>query len=407
MFNLTPVGEMNALQKFGLLLRGASDPGAIMNYVKATDEQAEKNKKLEREKALADFAASANVPANLRPLFQASPELLPQYMLDQADPLKRAQLANAQASMASAQAERERAQNDANIFGRLGQGAVGDTGPQIPMDRETALMSLARNNPDKWGGEYFKATATADDPAELTAAMKMRKIKIQDAMRLSGTDEDTATAIVDGRLEITSDPTTNQPFLVDKARGTSRPLNIPQQPLPDDVAAQGAPERSLYSMTENTAGVVPGALSAYSALAGQVGLPIARQTVEDRQSMETAQNGLIRAMSINDKFPVGEIKRIQEEINIAPDILDSPPAAQARMRSIDKSLRKTMAQQEVTARDVSLPKETRQSAASNANAIRNFLGTLGVPNSNKTTVSYDDPEKEKRYQEWKKSQEKP
>ena len=118
---------------------------------------------------------------------------------------------------------------------------------------------------------------------------------------------------------------------------------------------------------------------------------MAEETIEARQTFDVAKNSMIRALSINPRFPVGEIQRLEREINIAPRILDSEPGLKARMRAIDRSLRLTQQQQMRAADDPSLSPEERSSARTNAENIANFLVRMGVPeeiNPSDITMEY-------------------
>jgi hypothetical protein len=171
----------------------------------------------------------------------------------------------------------------------------------------------------------------------------------------------------------------------------SRPLNMmlgapaPAPPPPAAPAAPAAAERprqTLYEMAETpfTTGAAPAAAAAAQSVLGQVGANIVSpEFTERRQAFGNAQGELIRSLAINPRFPVAEMERIRREINVEPGALTDPQTLQARMRSIDSSLRTRLANEERAATDTSLPVETRRNAATAANDIRNFLGVLGAP----------------------------
>lgn len=104
-------------------------------------------------------------------------------------------------------------------------------------------------------------------------------------------------------------------------------------------------------------------------------------TVEKRQELVSAQNDLVRSLSINPRFPVGEINRIRKEINISPTLLRSPEGLQSRMRGVDTYLRNRLENELAAANDETLPKEQRQDALNAATSIGNFLVMLNVPQS--------------------------
>jgi hypothetical protein len=113
---------------------------------------------------------------------------------------------------------------------------------------------------------------------------------------------------------------------------------------------------------------------------GQIGANIIDpELTERRQAFDTAQGELVRALAVNPRFPVDEMRRIREELNIRPGAFTDPQSLLARMRSIDTSLRERLVNEERAGADASLPVETRRNALRAAEDIRNFLARLGVP----------------------------
>jgi hypothetical protein len=94
-------------------------------------------------------------------------------------------------------------------------------------------------------------------------------------------------------------------------------------------------------------------------------------------------------MSINPRFPVGEINRLKEEINIEPKLLDNPKLMRARMKSVDRSLRVRLDKELRSSADPNLPAQSRRDALDAVVNISNFLGTLGVPTTIKGSADYN------------------
>lgn len=244
-----------------------------------------------------------------------------------------------------------------------------------------------------------------------------REAKIADIMGTYGVDRMTAGGIVNGVVRVEVDPMTRAPFLVNLIDGTSRPLSASapqtgggaQQPGPAGAPRPVAPSRqagagrvpappqegagglqlpapgaaadpTLWNMADDVTGLVPTLQEMAQGVTGQVGINAARpELLENRQTFRTAKNDLVRALSINPRFPVGEIERISEEVNIEPGVFTDPVTLRARMTSVSDYLTRRLENEEVAARDASLPVETRQNAATAAKDIRNFLQQLGVP----------------------------
>jgi len=198
-----------------------------------------------------------------------------------------------------------------------------------------------------------------------------------------------ATGIAAGRYAVSRDPVTGVAQIVDKATGslvfnggsagTGAP---PISPTPQDGQQQPVPTSTLWDMAEQggVTGILPGATSAAQGITGQLGINVASEKLlEQRQTFATAKNDLIRSLSINPRFPVSEMERIANEINIEPGMATDKRTLQSRMRSVDEYLRGRLTREQAAARDASLPAETRQNAATAAKDINNFLGVMGVP----------------------------
>ena len=86
-----------------------------------------------------------------------------------------------------------------------------------------------------------------------------------------------------------------------------------------------------------------------------------------------------RALAQNPRFPVAEMKKIENAIDIGPQIISNPSAYKGTLISVDKEL----AVREATAREIA--SDTRQSPAVIADArnveslISSFRKGLGVP----------------------------
>jgi hypothetical protein len=249
-----------------------------------------------------------------------------------------------------------------------------------------------------------------------------RETKIQDIMDTFGVDRRTAVGIESGVLRPIADPVTGQTRLIDLTNNTFRettpaapaapappapaPLvtgpraNItpppaaepaPAAPAPAPAAeAPPAPRRTLFEMAQMplTTGATPALMQAGQNVLGQIGANIVTpEFTERRQAFSNMQNELIRAVINNPRFPVAEQERIRREINIEPGVLLDPQTLLARIKSLDTTLRSSLANREREGEDTSLPVETRRNARAAANDIKNFLATLGVPQDQSSTAA--------------------
>lgn len=195
-----------------------------------------------------------------------------------------------------------------------------------------------------------------------------------------GMPREQAENIVYGFTEIVSDPVLGSPMAVDRTTNTAVPIDqgIGGGQGPSGPASP-PPGGSLYEIAEFATGAKPGIQETWTAIAPQFGLPGVDGITESRQILTAAGRDLVRALSINPRFPVGEMQRIEEEINIKPGAFTSSQALQERMRGVDTVLRRRLDNERRTASNPQLPVESRRNALQAANDIENFLVTLGVP----------------------------
>ena len=230
--------------------------------------------------------------------------------------------------------------------------------------------------------------------------------KIKDIMKQnSELSEQEATGLVTGTIKVIQDEVSGTRYIVDTIKGTERPLKMdtadPQTPSPDksETNQQGdeKPNQSLFSLADLVAGPGSAIKAAVSVPSGLVGGPVASETIQARQYVTTAKNDLIRALSINPRFPVGEIKRIEKEIDIQPKIWDNPQMFRDRMIAIDKYLRRRVAKEQSIGNNPKMPAQDRKDALGRAVNIENFIKLMGVPQQIKTIEEYNALEPDTQY----------
>lgn len=189
---------------------------------------------------------------------------------------------------------------------------------------------------------------------------------------------DRAVNIADGNIEIEVVPGLGVVRETNAVGGTAREVPLDQPPQPT------APPRGRTLFELAGGGDIAGLVSAGQELAGETlgqisDVFVSEELIQARQEVVGTQNELIRALSLNKRFPALEIARIQKEIEIAPRVFDSKKALQSRMRGIDKVMRRRLFNEQRTAANVNLPVEARGEASQAANDISNFIDILGVP----------------------------
>ena len=196
----------------------------------------------------------------------------------------------------------------------------------------------------------------------------------------SGVPPKIAKGIASGRYAVSRDPMTQSAQVIDLSTGRVV-FRDQSAPTPETETKQAdRPGKTLFNMADEVTGVIPAVREGAQGITGQVGIDVASpELLENRQTFKTSQNELVRSLSINPRFPVGEINRIRKEINIEPGAFKDALTLKSRMRSVDASLRRRFVNETRAAQDKSLPAKTRQNAASAAKDIGNYLEILGVP----------------------------
>lgn len=210
--------------------------------------------------------------------------------------------------------------------------------------------------------------ATPEGPSQ-------RDLKALNLMR-QGVPQSTAYNIVDGVVDYEINPNTGRVVYTNKATGEVREV-----PIAGGVERQPLDMPSLWRLTEtrDVAGIVPWAREMVGKITGQVGWETGTVPTEARQMFRSAQNDLIRALTLNPRFPVAEIERIQRETNIDPGVFDSDTSLRARMRAVDDYLSYRLQNERRVANDPNMPEQMREDANRAANDIANFLQLMGVP----------------------------
>jgi len=217
---------------------------------------------------------------------------------------------------------------------------------------------------------------------------KAYKMQIADLVTQYGISEQDATGIIVGTKKVQPDPVSGTLYLTDIIKGTQRPLTDTGLSSATTPTATGK-SPTIWDLSSESTGPISSALTAGSIATGVVGLPVAEKTLYARQYVQGAQNDLIRSLSINPRFPVGEINRLKEEINLAPTFFDNPKMLRQRILAINAYLRKRVQNETAASQNSTLSTEARRNARSAANDILNFLEILGAPPLG-NSVSTDD-----------------
>jgi len=205
-----------------------------------------------------------------------------------------------------------------------------------------------------------------------------REKRINRIMETSGADKDTATGIVDGYLKPTTDPVLGGTSLINLVTGEQTPfkkkadmdIDIPEdegESLYDKAEYGSGPESALRSFAGTVQGLLTGQIS-----------PENQKALDARQEFRLATGGLIRSLSVNDRFPVAEQNRIQKEIDIKPSFFKSPAELRNKLQTIDNFLLKESRKAARDSIDDDLPADVRTAQRNNWKRIENFREQLGA-----------------------------
>lgn len=276
------------------------------------------------------------------------------------------------------------------------QRAVGET--QFAVDPVTVSKIASKQIRE---GDDFVTRTTTDGQVDTTPAGVIarssidrpkqtspseRELRIDDFMKTLGVDRATAIKLDEGFKRVETDDF-GRSRVVDVVAEDVQEINIKpasgNEPIPP-------PEQSLFGLAEDATGPEASIKSGFSQLLSVAGGPVNNpEVIQARTSFSIATNDFIRALTLNKRFPVKEIERIREEINLKPKFFDSPELMQNRMVAIDRSLRERQRKALNNANNTRLPETARENAAGSAQDIEDFLSVLDVPPSPRTQKEYD------------------
>lgn len=216
--------------------------------------------------------------------------------------------------------------------------------------------------------------------------------RIANLMKREGMSRQEAEDLTYGHVSTTTGET-GDPVIVNRISGESRPVNqgdgvaAPEaaqlSPQVEQPAAE--PERepapTLWSQSEK----IPGVTSFLAEGASR--LPLVSDALGDtplghvqaRQLADTMIGQFTKAMATNPRFSDGERNQLRKELDIKPSLFDQPTAYRARLQTIDKSVRRMLANEQRAGRDRNLSKKDRLASRNKVRLLENLLDGMGVP----------------------------
>ena len=270
--------------------------------------------------------------------------------------------------------------------------------------RANNKMELADRLPDLFADNPLKSRdfviEQIKEPA-LSKDQRERKIKDLTAqlMRTQGLNEidavTKATNITDGvlRIDRLEDGSVVE---INVANGTATrvPFN-PQVP----IAAQEAPSEEPYELPEGESLIEavekgPGFVNIIPEVIGRFLSNVAPSALSEektnaRRSLMAADNALIRAFSLNPRYPVAEQERIRENYSIAPSYTDSPASGRLAVLKLDSFIERELSTLNDRIQNPSTPPDqinADNKLISELNAFRKTLFPAPVTTANISTV---------------------
>jgi hypothetical protein len=156
------------------------------------------------------------------------------------------------------------------------------------------------------------------------------------------------------------------------------PASAAQEPRPD----QAGVNVTLWELAPNYVGIFPSAGVAATRVGGAF-IPGVGELLPNQQyavqAANAAKKDLIRVLSVNPRFPVAEMQRIEREIDIGPSVFDNAASVRTRMIAVDDFLAKEQIKEEKATTDKNLPVTEQNAARVAVEDLRKFRKSLGVP----------------------------
>ncbi len=212
-----------------------------------------------------------------------------------------------------------------------------------------------------------------------------------DNLVAQGAPRELAANFVDGFAEKQTNPTTGAVELVDAISGTRWSVPPAAAATVQADAAMGAPAPTapvtgeqgdtLWDLAEAATGLGSGVKLAVSRTADLLGWGVTAPNAEYARAVFNSEiRNLIRALALNDRFPVAEQERIINELNIEPSAFTGAGTMRARMTGMRTTLERDAANYWALANRPGLDPSTRESYANASLSIQDFLKVMGVPN---------------------------
>ena len=265
---------------------------------------------------------------------------------------------------------------------------------QKPVEYETfgnKDVGFYRFNP-RTGERELIVDAAPDDPNPgLTAAMRIRAQKIQDAMRLNGMSEKQATALVDGQIKSLTDPVSGEFLSYNQASGAALPIEAQGSGISTPMLPEtGNGGLNIDELAQGT-GALSAAKSALGNTIGQLAPSLVdEKNVNARTGLRQLNDKMIAAFSISGRPPVVEQERILQMLP-APGIFQSPRDAELTLNSLKSALTRQYNTDAAMLDRGGLPPSQQKSLIESMRLQKNIIDQLGSPSKPQKQVTPPNP----------------
>jgi len=228
----------------------------------------------------------------------------------------------------------------------------------------------------------LKAWAIRQTQGAQTESAKQIKSMVE-----QGVAQHLAENIAYGRVDLQINDKTGRMVLIEEVtqKATEIPIELSAAlKLTKDGSLPITPKNTLFKLAEHGTGIGSAAAAALDFGAAFAGFPTEMKATFARQTLKAEIQNLVRALSINQRFPLGEMERIRDDVSITPAIFDDPILMRTRMIALRDSLTERARNADIDGADPDNSDVLRESQKSNATHIRNFLVKLGVPDDKGT-----------------------
>lgn len=215
--------------------------------------------------------------------------------------------------------------------------------------------------------------------------MDQRDRKISDYQALYGVSREDAVRMADDLVDTQINEATGKIIMTDTRDNSVR--EVTPQRSGDDSAEPEMQGPTLWDVAErgNPTGLGSGIAETANRVLGQAGVEVGGDTVAQRRYFSNALQDLIRALSMNSRFPVAEMERIRREVDLQPSVFSDEGTLKASMISLDATMQDRIDYYRWMANDPSQAEELRESFGSAATQMEWFRKRMGVPEGEQAT----------------------